>query len=212
MAADTELELEGPLLFREDGWSWAWIFAAPIFCGVAGLLSVLMGSPVHWVMLIVCAVATMLCHAVMIAATRVHGRVRLSETAYMQGTERLELDDVAGVFPPPQQASAESGRFGGGQRQTMAWEEARTLGELRQLPRRRDAIGLELVGGGLVRIWARDTDRLREQLTPLVGVATPRPPAPPDDGLDGLEDGMDGLEGLDGTEPPDDPGGRDESR
>lgn len=184
MAAETDVELEGPLLFREDGWSWAWIFAAPFFCVIAGLLSLLMGAPVHWVMLTVAAVGTMLCHGVMIAATRVHGRVQLSESAYLQGTERLDLDAVAGVFPPPPAEPPREGRFGGPQRAVMAWEEARTLGELQSMPRRRTAIGLELASGALVRIWAKDADALRAQLTPLVGAATPRPAGGIDDELD----------------------------
>lgn len=149
------VEPEGPILYAEDGWSWAWILAAPLFCLVAALFEVVTGAPVHWLMLTVCAVASALCHGVMIAATRVHGRVRLTPTVYVQGTEELELERVRRVLPLADDDSEAS------------WETARTLGELREVPRRRGAVGLRLDTGGEVRAWCR---RPRELHAALVGV------------------------------------------
>ena len=149
------VEPEGPILYAEDGWSWAWILAAPLFCLAAGLFEVVTGAPVHWLMLTVCAVASAACHAVMIAATRVHGRIRLTPTAYYQGTEELELARVATVLPP---AAGEA----------ESWQSARTLGELREVPRRRGAVGLRLDSGAEVRAWGRRPERLREALAGAV--------------------------------------------
>lgn len=145
-------EPEGPILYSEDGWSWAWILAAPLFCGAAALFEIATGAPVHWLMLTVCAVATAACHGVMIAATRVHGRIRLTPTAYYQGTEELELTDVAEVLPPAAGEDEES------------WQAARTLGELREIPRRRGSVGLRLESGAEVRAWGRRPAQLRAAL------------------------------------------------
>lgn len=150
------VEPEGPVLYAEDGWSWAWILTAPVFCGAAAVFEVVTGAPVHWLMLTVCAVATALCHGVMIAATRVHGRVRLTPTAYYQGTEELELSRVEAVLPAPE-AGVEA-----------SWQAARTLGELREVPRRRGAVGLRLDTGAEVRAWGRRPAALRAALTAAV--------------------------------------------
>lgn len=154
------LEPEGPILYAEDGWSWAWILAGPLFCAAAAGFEVVTGAPVHWLMLTVCGIATALCHGVMIAATRVHGRIRLTPTRYIQGTESLELDQIAAVLPPAGAAGSES-----------SWEGARTLGELREMPRRRGAVGLRLVSGAEVRAWARHPDALRSALSDAVEAA-----------------------------------------
>lgn len=151
--------------YREDGWSWAWILAAPLFCLAAGLFEWVTEAPVHWLMLTVCAIASALCHAVMIGATRVHGRVRLTATTYTQGTEDLDVDRIAEVLPPP---PAPTGRFGGPARPEASWESARTLGELRDVPRRREAVGLRLDNGAEVRAWARDAAALRAALESVV--------------------------------------------
>ena len=149
-------EPEGPVLYAEDGWSWAWILEAPLFCAGAALFELLTGAPVHWLMLTVCAIASALCHGVMIAATRVHGRIRLTPTAYYQGTEELELARVEAVLPPAD-----------GQDQA-SWQTARTLGELREVPRKRGAVGLRLDSGAEVRAWGRHPDALRAALVGAV--------------------------------------------
>ncbi|MBB1036453.1 hypothetical protein G6025_00340, partial [Dietzia natronolimnaea] len=38
-------EPQGPILFAEDGWSWAWIFAAPLFCASAAVFELVAGAP-----------------------------------------------------------------------------------------------------------------------------------------------------------------------
>lgn len=167
-------EPEGPVLYSEDGWSWAWILAAPLFCAGAALFEVLTGAPVHWLMLTVCAIATALCHGVMIAATRVHGRIRLTPTAYYQGTEELDLSRVEKVLPPADGDDEES------------WQAARTLGELREVPRRRGAVGLRLDTGAEVRAWARRPAALRAALAGAVAEAER-----PGDGAGGDESGDD---------------------
>ena len=174
-------EPEGPVLYAEDGWSWAWIFAAPLFCAAAGLFELVTGAPVHWLMLTVCAVASALCHGVMIAATRVHGRVRLTPTTYTQGTEALSLDRVAEVLPLPESGSEAS------------WESARTLGELRDVPRRRGAVGLRLGPGTEVRAWCRDPRALHAALTAVVGspAAGTRPESTEPDEVGGAGSGSD---------------------
>lgn len=154
------VELDGPLLFSEDGWSWAWIFAAPLFCAAAAVFELVTGAPVHWIMLTVCAIASAMCHGVMIAATRVHGRIRLTPTVYLQGTEELELDRIEEVFP-----------LAGDGRPEASWETARTLGELREIPRRRRSVGLRLDSGAEVRAWTRHPVALHAALEAAVSGA-----------------------------------------
>lgn len=159
-------EPEGPILYAENGWSWAWILAAPLFCAAAALFEVVTGAPVHWLMLTVCAIASALCHGVMIAATRVHGRVRLTPTSYFQGTEELELERVTEVYPLPT-----------GNPDEQSWQSARILGELREVPKRRGAVGMLLDNGAEVRAWARRPEALREA---LAGAVADGPDSAPD--------------------------------
>lgn len=151
------VEPDGPILYAENGWSWAWILAAPLFCLAAALFEVVTGAPVHWLMLTVCAVASALCHGVMIAATRVHGRVRVTPDLYIQGTEELDLRRVEEVLPMP--AAGDT---------TATWQDARTLGELREVPRRRTAVGLRLDTGAEVRAWAKNGRALHAALADAV--------------------------------------------
>lgn len=162
-------EPAGPVLFSEDGWSWAWIFAAPLFCAAAALFELVTGAPVHWLMLTVCAVASAMCHGVMIAATRVHGRIRLTPTTYIQGTEELELDRIEEVFP-----------LAGDDHPEASWETARTLGELREIPRRRRSVGLRLDSGAEVRAWTRDPVALHTALEAAVSAGGNDAGAAPD--------------------------------
>lgn len=155
--------------FAEDGWSWAWVLAAPLACLAAAGFEWITGAPIHWLMLTVCGVASALCHAVMIAATRIHGRVRLTDTALWQGTEELPLDLVAGVLDEPVEGS-------------------RLLGELREVPRRRVEVGLRLHSDAAVRAYARRPQQLRAALVSLVGTAVPPDPEP-DAETDPLDDG-----------------------
>ena len=160
------------VLYAEDGWSWAWILAAPIFCAAAGLFEVATGAPVHWLMLTICALATMATHGVMIAATRVHGRLRVTDESLWQGTEELPYTEVDGVLPEPLDGT-------------------RLLGELRTVPRKRGEVGLRLVDGSLVRAFARDPEALKGALIPQVGTAEPpsdAPSVPPKVPEDGPED------------------------
>ncbi len=154
--------------FAENGWSWAWILTAPLLCLAAGVFEWATGAPVHWIMLSVCAIACAMSHAVMIVATRVHGRVRLTDTSFTQGTEELELSEIAAVLPA---AEVPTGRFGGPGHTPQSWETARTLGELRDVPRRRTSVGLRLRSGAEVRVWARDAATLYTALHAAVGPA-----------------------------------------
>lgn len=159
------------VLYAEDGWSWAWILAAPIFCAAAGLFEIATGAPVHWLMLAVCALGTMLTHGIMIAATRVHGRLRVTDESLWQGTEELPYTEVDGVLPEPIDGT-------------------RLLGELHTVPRKRGEVGIKLVDGSLVRAFARDPEALEAALISQVGTAEP-PSDTPAGGTDGtsLDDG-----------------------
>lgn len=168
--ADGEREPDRPepLLYAEEGWSWWWVLATPAFCLSAGLVEYATGAPVHTLMLLVCALGSAGSHAVMILSTRVHGRLRLTTSTLTQGTESLPVSRIVEVYPP---AVEPEGRFGGPEPPVQPWQEARTLGELREVPRNRTAVGLRLDTGSQVRAWARDDTALRAALQRAVGAA-----------------------------------------
>ena len=157
----TDGDGQAPLLYAENGWSWWWVLATPVFCLAAGLFEYATGAPVHTLMLLVCALGSAASHSVMILSTRVHGRLRLTSTTLTQGTEALPVSRIVEVYPP---AAGPEGRFGGPEPPIQPWQEARTLGELRELPKHRTAVGLRLDTGAQVRAWARDADALRAAL------------------------------------------------
>lgn len=146
-------------LFEEPGARWRTVAYGPLFCVVALIIELFTGPVIHWFALALFAVLLTGLVYVQVIAARTHASVYLTETSLKQGTEDLPLDEIDTVLRPsdPDDYDYED------------WESARALGELTNVPRRRNSIGLRLVGGGLVRAWAKDADTLREHLVDLFG-------------------------------------------
>ena len=147
-------------LFYEPGGRWRSLAWGPIFCLVALVIELYTGPVVHWFALSLCAVLLMGFTYVQVSAARRHVSVELTPTQLRQGTESVDIVDIAEVLPPAD--------YSDGDYEPKRWETARVLGELTGVPRRRYAIGLRLVGGALVQAWARDDDGLREALEQVV--------------------------------------------
>ena len=145
-------------LFHEPGARWRAVAFGPLFCLVALLIEVATGPVVHWFALPVMAVVLAVFAYIMVVAGRRHVSVELTETVLRQGTEELPVADIEAVLPPADPAAADQAR----------WENARTLGELSGVPRKRTAVGLRLRGGTFVRAWAKDDAELRRCLDGLV--------------------------------------------
>jgi len=145
-------------LFHEPGARWRAVAFGPLFCLVALLIEVATGPVVHWFALPVMAVVLAVFAYIMVVAGRRHVSVELTETVLRQGTEELPVADIEAVLPPADPAAADPAR----------WENARTLGELSGVPRKRTAVGLRLRGGTFVRAWAKDDAELRRCLDGLV--------------------------------------------
>ncbi|MFD4365910.1 hypothetical protein [Rhodococcus sp. NPDC058521] len=146
-------------LFEEPGARWRNVAYGPVFCVVALVIELFTGPVVHWFALALFAVILAGLVYVQVIAARTHASVYLTSDTLKQGTEELPLDEIETVLAPSDPDDYDYDD----------WESARALGELTNVPRRRTGIGLRLVGGGLVRAWARDADTLRDHLVRLVG-------------------------------------------
>lgn len=151
-----------PPLFHEPGARWRTVAFGPLFCLVALLIELATGPVVHWVALPVMAVVLAGFACIMVVAGRRHVSVELTEAVLRQGTEDLPVADIEAVLAPADPEALDPAR----------WENARTLGELSGVPRKRTAIGLRLRGGTFVRAWAKDDAALRGCLDGLVSGRT----------------------------------------
>lgn len=148
-----------PPVFEEPGARWRSIAFGPAFCLAALIIELFTGPVVHWFALSLFAVLLMGLLSVQVIAARTHASVSLTVTTLRQGTEDVPLDEIDAVLPDPDPDDYDY----------EDWESARALGELMNVPRRRTGVGLRLVGGGLVRAWAKDASTLRHHLENLVG-------------------------------------------
>lgn len=147
---------DSPVLFAEPGARWSALAWGPAFCSIALVVELLTGPVVHWFALALFALLLVGFTYVQISAARRHVSVELTSSYLRQGTETVELDDIDVVLPPAD--------YSDGDYEPKKWETARVLGELSGVPRRRQGIGVRLVGGALVQAWAKDDDGLREAL------------------------------------------------
>lgn len=150
-------DLPAPL-FHEPGARWRTVAFGPLFCLAALVIELATGPVVHWVALPLMAVVLAGFAYIMVVAGRRHVSVELTETVLRQGTEELPVADIEAVLAAADPEASDPAR----------WENARTLGELSGVPRKRTAVGLRLRGGTFVRAWARDDAALRNCLDSLV--------------------------------------------
>lgn len=149
-------------LFSERGASWYWVLLGP----AAGLAMVLIENSSGYGLqpltpgLFLVLVSGFL--AVQVKAARIHSSVELTEQTLRQGTETIRVDDIVMVYPAAEPPSRR-------EEKPEKWQEARALGELSGVPKRRVGIGLQLADKRTVQAWARDHRRLRAVITPLVG-------------------------------------------
>ncbi|MCX5041769.1 hypothetical protein OG921_01005 [Aldersonia sp. NBC_00410] len=147
------------VLFAEPGARWRVAGYGPLLCLVVLIVELSTGSGVHWLTLPICAAVLAAAVSVQIVAARRHASVVLTPEVLRNGTEELPLRHIVEVFGPRDETS----------RQFAPWETARTLGELAEVPRRRNPIGLQLKRGRLVRAWAKDETMLRLALVAALG-------------------------------------------
>ncbi|GEM33462.1 membrane protein [Nocardia neocaledoniensis NBRC 108232] len=137
------------VLFSEPGARWRAVAYGPLLCAGMLLIEWVFGSTLHGFALGFCAVAIGGFTVLQVIAGRTHARVELTDSTLRQGVETLPLADIAEVLAPDDDDVAQ----------------ARPLGALTGVPRRRRGIGLRLVDGRIVRAWAIDHAGLRAALT-----------------------------------------------
>ncbi|MFE6920007.1 hypothetical protein ACFVAV_03085 [Nocardia sp. NPDC057663] len=137
------------VLFSEPGARWRAVAYGPLLCAVILLVEWLAGSSLHWFALGFCAVAIGGFTVLQVIAGRTHARVELTGATLHQGVESLSLADVVAVLPAEDDDATQ----------------ARPLGALSGVPRRRRGIGLRLADGRIVQAWAIDHTGLRTALS-----------------------------------------------
>ncbi|MFE3544054.1 hypothetical protein ACFXK0_13915 [Nocardia sp. NPDC059177] len=136
------------MLFSEPGAHWRAVAYGPALCAAIVLIEWLTGSIVHGFALGFCAVAIGGFTVLQVIAGRAHAKVELTADTLVQGTQTLPVADIAEVLPADDDDAAD----------------ARALGELSGVPRRRRGVGLRLADGGYVQAWAIDHAGLRAAL------------------------------------------------
>lgn len=147
--------------FAEPGARWRSLLSGPALASVGFGWDRALGAGLHWVSWTLVALLISLVVLVQVKAGRQHASVELSGTTLRQGTETVELEEIAELFPAPDPDRAPG--------EVCAWESARALGELRGVPRRRTGVGLRLTNGGLVQAWAVNHAGLRKALEEALG-------------------------------------------
>ena len=149
------------VLFYEQGASWRWLLLGPI--AAVAMLFIQHGAGIGFQPIVPLFFLVLLSGVlfVQVKAARIHTSVELTADSLREGTEVLPLSEIVLVYPETPIAP-KSGK------ELHAWQEARTLGELKGVPKGRTAIGLKLSNGRTARAWARDDDDLREALIRLV--------------------------------------------
>ncbi len=143
----------GDVLFAESGSGWWPLAIGPLLIGAILVMEALGPGQVHWAVMGIFFVIITGPAYLFITAARTYASVELTERTLRCGTRRINLSDIATVYP----ANHGSGH--------QDWESAPALGELPAVPRGRKGIGIKTVNGKLAQAWARDVERLRTELT-----------------------------------------------
>ncbi|MEV6556196.1 hypothetical protein AB0M22_10825 [Nocardia sp. NPDC051756] len=154
------------VLFAEPGARWRTVAYGPILCLIIFVVELTTGSSVHWFALLFCGSLIAMFVVLQVIAGQRHVSVELTDSTLRDGTETLPLSSIDAVLPERDEDAWDD----------EDWEEARALGELSGVPRRRTGIGLRLTDGSLVQAWAKDHRTLRATLTTAIG----QPPEPDD--------------------------------
>ncbi|MEU7142513.1 hypothetical protein ABZ942_23890 [Nocardia sp. NPDC046473] len=157
----TEELADSGVLFAEPGARWRTVAYGPILCVIILIIEMSTGSSVHWFALVFCGSLIAMFVVLQVIAGQRHVSVELTAATLRDGTETLPLTSIDAVLPERDEDAWDD----------EEWEEARALGELTGVPRRRTGIGLRLTDGSLVQAWAKDHRTLRAELTAAIGQA-----------------------------------------
>jgi hypothetical protein len=148
-------------LFYESGASWLWVLMGPLAAVSMILIEIWSGAQISLAVPAIFLVMVSAFVALQVKAARIHVSVELTQDALRQGAETILVREIVKVYPEAENSVKSD-------RPLAKWQEARALGELSGVPRRREGIGLKLTGGRTAQAWARRHRHLRAVLTPLV--------------------------------------------
>jgi hypothetical protein len=139
-----------PVLYTEPGSTWWPVLWGPLFA-VVGAVTETFSGPVHGLIWALIGLGLAGMSAGWVKARRRVCSLSLTPTALRQGEEVLAVDRIAKVTDE----------------EMVVY---RPLGGGWTVPRKTEAVPLELVDGTKVLAWARDAHALRDALGPLVEV------------------------------------------
>ena len=152
----TESVATPEVLFYEQGASWLWLLAGPAAGIAMAFIQRPPGGDIEWLVPTIFLVLVTGFLAIQVKAARIHTSVQLTPDHLRQGTERISVDEIMRIYPPPKG------------HEEPKWQSARALGELTGVPRRRTGIGLKLNNDRTAQAWAKNHQKLRIVLTQLV--------------------------------------------
>jgi hypothetical protein len=152
----TESSAPPEILFYEQGASWWWVLMGPAAAIAMAMIQMSAGYGIQFLVPGIFLVLVTGFLAIQVKAARIHTSVELTPDRLRQGTERISIDDIERVYPPPTGP------------EEPKWQSSRALGELTGVPRGRTGIGLKLTNDRGAQAWARKHQQLRAELTRLV--------------------------------------------
>lgn len=152
------------VLFYEQGASWLWVLTGPAAAISMLLIQMSAGYGIQLLIPTIFFILVSGFVALQVKAARIHTSVELTPTTLRQGTERISIDDIVRIYPPPEG------------NEEHKWMSARALGELTGVPKGRTGIGLRLTNDRAAQAWARKHQSLRAALVHLVEERIPPEP------------------------------------
>jgi len=159
--SDSPASDTGERLFFENGASWHWLWLGVV--GALVMVFIQFSAGLGFQPTVPLFFLVMMCGflTIQVRAARIHTSVELTADTLRQGTETLPISEIIAVYPEAEN-TVKSGE------PLEKWQEARALGELNGVPKRRTGIGLKLINDRTAQAWARDHEALRSALTTLV--------------------------------------------
>lgn len=152
-------------LIYEKGGNWLWLLVGPAMA-VALLIAQRSGGdeiqPTVPLLLLVLVTGFL---ALQLKAARIHTSVELTRDMLREGTEVTSVNQILEVFDPPEFTLKTDLKP---DRAQEAWQDARVLGELHNVPKGCTPIGIKLTGDRIAQAWARNDRALRAALVELI--------------------------------------------
>jgi hypothetical protein len=103
---------EPEVLFSEGGASWLWVLSGPVVGVIMVLLQLGRGTAVGFVVPVALSTLLFVFVAIPVKAARIHTSVELTADTLREGTETVDVDEIAWIYPPEPPARLRGGSPG----------------------------------------------------------------------------------------------------